>query len=177
MGSGSNHVSLCMFMLANGHKFPNAYIVAGGNVQSSWFSAFDGDRHHPYLKGFNIDHFLNIFYIVSESGMIDQILYEKILVHFFKLWRVYARDKGVPDDIPLVHICDFCDSHKLIPDLVVALLEFNIALCTMPHNSSTIIQWLDLKWFIQFARCIATGSGRIFGFQNRKSPTDSKGSS
>ena len=147
MTSGGSHVSGCAFQLGDGYLLPNAYIVAGANVQCSWYSPNEHDQLNPYLKPLTRQHFLDLHYSVSESGMTDQVLYENMLVeHFFPLWRSYADAHGGKDQ-PLLFIVDFPETHRPTPPLIRAMLTYSVIMCTLPHNSSTLLQWLDLKFF------------------------------
>ena len=147
MTSGSSHVSGCSFELGDGYLLPNGYIVAGANVQCSWYSPNEHDRLNPYLKPLTRQHFLDLHYSVSESGMTDQVLYENMLVvHFFPAWRQYADAHGGKDQ-PLLFIVDFPETHRPTPTLIHAMFTYSVIMCTLPHNSSTLLQWLDLKFF------------------------------
>jgi hypothetical protein len=145
--SGSTHVSLGAFHTADGYTPPNSYTVAGGNVQSSWFSPHL-DKNHPYLQPCTRETMLNLYLSTSESGMLDGVLYGNIMInHHLPLWREYMTSCGVPPEVPGVLYVDFPESHRPTPEWLVALDKYNIILCTLPHNSSTLLQWLDLKWF------------------------------
>ena len=152
MASGSCHVSMLNLILGNTDPstIPNGYIVAGENVQSSWFSPNPNDStgHAPYPDGLSREHFLQVYYSVSASGMNDQALSEHMLAtHFFPLWRAHADKQGISKDTPGVFFPDFPESHRPGPLLIAALLKYNIILATQPHNSSTVVQWLDLQHY------------------------------
>ena len=116
-------------------------------MQASWFSPNEQDRRQHYLKPLKREDFLGIYYCVSESGMIDQVLYEDMLGnHFFPEWREYA-DLNGGKNLPLLFIPDFPDTHRQTPQLLASMTKHHVILCTLPHNSSTLLQWLDLKFF------------------------------
>jgi hypothetical protein len=148
--SGSCHVSMLNLILGgtDPSTIPNGYIVAGENVQSSWFSPNESTGHAQYPFGLSREHFLQVYFSVSKSGMNDQRLYSHMCAtHFFPLWRAYVKRQGISDGTPLVYIPDFPESHRPDPVFIQALLDYNIILATQPHNCSTIVQWLDLEHY------------------------------
>lgn len=143
VSDGSNHVTVECMQLGDGHLLPNAYIVKGDNVQSSWLSPNESDSRYPYLPNCSLDHMLQLYLCSSPAGMVDQILFGSLLAeHFYPLWRAY-----VQNDEPLVHNFDYPECHHFTPELLRAMETYNVRVCTQPHNGSTIVQWLDLKFF------------------------------
>ena len=85
---------------------------------------------------------LKVFFSSTESGFIDFALFKKILIEFYiPLWRE-KYPKG-----PLLLIADFPDVHHFDAELVTFFLEHGVMFTSLPHNSSTLLQMLDLILF------------------------------
>ena len=133
------HVTFVPTVLGDGTKLKNAYVLKvgaeGSEFQARWLKP-------PFLPGFDAAWFAALFFAVTLSGYMTLELFKLLMMSFIiPQWRIL-----IPDG-PLLLILDFPDFHHLCKELTMFLLTQGVMLWTLPHESSTLTQSLDVVAF------------------------------
>ena len=133
------HVTFVPTVLGDGTKLKSAYVLKvggeGSEFQARWLKP-------PFLPGFNAGWFAALFFAVTLSGYMTLELFKLLMMSFIiPQWRAL-----VPLG-PLLLIMDYPDFHGLCAELTLFLVKQGVMLWTLPHESSTLTQSLDVVAF------------------------------
>jgi hypothetical protein len=159
---GGNVISCVPFLLADGTLACEIYIVSGKLVLPAWSalpsSRLPAEMACEFLPGINLDVFERgeVAIYVSDSGSMNAEL-------LCEIWErtIIPRWRSLPglEDGPLLCRMDAPKSHRVNATFAKLLLDNDIYLLLLPHNSSTLLQPLDNgfnKWWRKnFKRIVA----------------------
>jgi hypothetical protein len=159
---GGNVVSYVPFILGDGEILCEIYVVSGKLIMDRWTKK-PGSRLPPemaceFLPGIELGIFErgNVAIYVSDSGsMTAELLRDVFQYTIIPCWR------GVPGlaSGPLLCRMDAPKQHRVNAEFAKLLLDNEIHLLMLPHNSSTLLQPLDNgfnKWWRKnFKRIVA----------------------
>jgi hypothetical protein len=159
---GDNVISYVPFLLADGKILCEIYVVSGKHVSPEW-TKLPSHRLPPemaceFLPGINRDVFEtgHVAIYTSESGSMTQELLKDIFD--FTIIPCWRGEPGLRTG-PLLCRMDAPKSHRINAAFAALLLEHDIHLLLLPHNSSTLLQPLDNgfnKWWRKhFKRIVA----------------------
>ena len=134
------HVTFVPTVLGDGTKLKSAYVLKvgseGSEFQARWLRP-------PHLPGFTPAWFAALFFAVTLSGYMTLELFKLLMMsHIIPQWRALVGPLG-----PLLLIMDYPDFHHLCPELTLFLITQGVMLWTLPHESSTLTQSLDVVAF------------------------------
>jgi hypothetical protein len=159
---GGNVISYVPFLLGDGTLLCEIYVVSGKTVLPDW-TRLPSKKLPPevaceFLPGIDLEVFKrgNVAIYTSDSGAMNQDLLKEIFERtIIPCWRALP---GLQEG-PLLCRMDAPKSHRVNAAFAQLLLDNQIHLLLLPHNSSTLLQPLDNgfnKWWRKnFKRIVA----------------------